>query len=61
MYPFYVKGKRVFSFSYKPSKGVVKDDDTGKWYEITKAPEGRSRKVYGKETVNLDNADWRPM
>ncbi|MDQ0268687.1 hypothetical protein J2S17_000556 [Cytobacillus purgationiresistens] len=56
-----MKEKRKFSFSYKPSKGVVKDDDTGKWYEITKVPEGRNRKVYGKETVNLDNADWRPM
>lgn len=58
MYPFYVNGKRVFSFSYKPSEGVVKDDDTDKWYEITKAPKGRSRKVYGRRTVNLDGADW---
>lgn len=62
MYPFFVKDKKVFSFSYKPTKGeVVKDDDTGKWYEILKVDEGRGRKVYGKETINWDNADWRPM
>lgn len=61
MYPFYVNGERVFSFSYKPGHGVVKDDDTGKWYEITKPPEGRNRKVFGKETVSWDDADWRPM
>ena len=61
MYPFYVNGERVFSFSYKPSYGVVKDDDTGEWYEITEPPKGRNRKVYGKETVSWDDADWRPM
>lgn len=62
MYPFYVKDKKVFSFSYKPTKGgVVKDDDTGQWYEILKVEEGRGRKVFGKETVNLDGANWRPM
>lgn len=62
MYPFYVRGKKVFSFSYKPSKGgVVRDDDTGKWYEIEKVEEGRGRKVYGKETVNWDGANWKPM
>lgn len=61
MYPFYADGKRVFSFSYKPSKGVVRDDDTGKWYEILKVDEGRGRKVYGKKTYTMDNADWRPM
>ncbi|MFJ7030608.1 hypothetical protein ACIQUE_06345 [Bacillus cereus] len=60
MYPFYVDGEKVFSFSYKPSKGVVKDDDTGKWYEITKVEQGRGRKVYGKETCNLDGWDWKP-
>lgn len=62
MYPFYVSGKRVFSFSYKPSRGgVVKDDDTGKWYEILKVDDGKGRKIYGKETYNLDNAYWRQM
>lgn len=61
MYPFYVKGKRVFSFSYKTKKGVVKDDDTGKWYEITDIEEGRGRKVFGEETANLDNMNWRPI
>ncbi|MEK4024455.1 hypothetical protein [Sporosarcina sp. FSL W7-1283] len=61
MYPFFVDGERIFSFSYKPSKGVVKDDDTGKWYEITKAPEGRNRKVYGKRTINLDGTYWQTM
>ena len=62
MYPFFVEDKKVFSFSYKPRKGgVVRDDDTGKWYEILKVDGGRGRKVYGKETVNWDNANWRPM
>lgn len=62
MYPFYVDGNKVFSFSYKPRKGgVVKDDDTEKWYEILKVNEGRGRKVYGKETYNMDNVDWKPM
>ncbi|HFK1757080.1 hypothetical protein [Bacillus wiedmannii] len=60
MYPFYVDGEKVFSFSYKPSKGVVKDDDTGKWYEITVVEQGRGRKVYGKETINLDGMNWQP-
>lgn len=60
MYPFYVDGEKVFSFSYKPSKGVVKDDDTGKWYEITEVEQGRRRKVYGKETINLDGMNWQP-
>lgn len=59
MFPFYVDGKKIFSFSYKPKKGVVKDDDTGKWYEILKVNEGRGRKVYGQETCNLDNVNWR--
>lgn len=62
MYPFYVDGNKVFSFSYKPRKGgVVRDDDTGKWYEILKVDDGRGRKVYGKETYNMDNVDWKPM
>jgi hypothetical protein len=62
MYPFYVNDKRVFSFSYKPRKGgVVKDDDTGKWYEILRVDEGRGRKAYGKKTVSWDDANWRPM
>ena len=53
MYPFYVGNKKIFSFSYKPNKGVfVRDDETGKWYEIEKVDEGKGRKVYGKETVN---------
>lgn len=60
MFPFYVDEKKVFSFSYKPRKnGVVKDDDTGKWYEITKVPEGRGRKVFGKEISSLDCMDWQ--
>lgn len=59
MYPFYVNGKRIFSFSYKPRKnGVVRDDDTGKWHEITDAPAGKGRKIHGKETVNLDGMNW---
>lgn len=59
MYPFFVKGEKVFSFSYKPSKGgFVKDDDTGKWYEILTVDTGRGRKVYGKETINLDDLYW---
>ena len=62
MFPFFVKGEKMFSFSYKPRKGgAVKDDDTGKWYEIQKVDESRGRKVYGKETVNWDNPDWKPM
>ncbi|MBG9840806.1 MULTISPECIES: hypothetical protein [Bacillus cereus group] len=61
MYPFYVEGEKVFSFSYKPSKGgVVKDDDTGKWYVIKEVEQGRGRKVYGKETSNLDGMNWQP-
>ncbi|MEK4500637.1 hypothetical protein [Bacillus sp. FSL R12-0069] len=61
MYPFYVEGEKVFSFSYKPSKGgVVKDDDTGKWYEIEEVEQGRGRKVYGRETCNLDGMNWQP-
>lgn len=60
MYPFYVDGKKVFPFSYKPSEGdVVKDDDTGKWYEVEKVEQGRGRKVYGRETCNLDDMNWR--
>ncbi|MFK3938919.1 hypothetical protein ACI2JA_15575 [Alkalihalobacillus sp. NPDC078783] len=62
MYPFYVNDEKIFSFSYMPRKGgVVKDDDTGKWYEITGVDEGRGRKITGKSTFNMDNADWRPM
>ncbi|PER78693.1 hypothetical protein [Bacillus cereus] len=52
MYPFYVDGEKVFSFSYNQSKGVVKDDDAGNWYKITEVEQGRGRKVYGKETIN---------
>lgn len=60
MYPFYVDGEKVFSFSYKPRKGgVVKDDDTGKWYEIKEVEQGRGRKVYGKETYNYDGMIWK--
>ncbi|MGG2091287.1 hypothetical protein AB1283_00790 [Bacillus sp. S13(2024)] len=60
MYPFYVDEKKVFSFSYKPNKcGVVKDDDTGKWYEIKEVEQGRGRKVYGKEIFSLDSVDWQ--
>ncbi|WP_242466400.1 hypothetical protein [Bacillus thuringiensis] len=51
MYPFYVDGEKVFSFSYKPSKGVVKDDDTGKWYEITKSSKGVGAKFTGKKLL----------
>lgn len=47
MYPFYVQNQRVFSFSYKPPKGMVKDDATGKWYEVRRTELGRGRKVYG--------------
>lgn len=62
MYPFYVKGERIFSFSYKPRKGgVVRDDDTGKWYKILGVDEGKGRKIYGRQTCNMDNADWREM
>lgn len=60
MYPFYVDGSKLFSFSYKPRKnGVVRDDDTGKWYEITETPKGRERKVTGRETINLDGGNWK--
>lgn len=38
----------------------MRDDDTGKWYEILKVAEGRGRKVYGKETYKMDDRDWRP-
>ena len=62
MYPFYVDDKKVFSFSYKPRKnGVIKDDDTGIWYEITKVSEGKGRKVYGKVTSNLDGLNWKEV
>lgn len=47
MYPFYVQNQRVFSFSYKPPKGIVKDGATGKWYEVLRTEQGRGRKVYG--------------
>lgn len=61
MYPFFVDGKKVFDFSYKPRKnGVVRDDETGQWYEVTGTPEGRGRKIYGRKTINLDGADWQP-
>jgi hypothetical protein len=53
MYPFYVDGKRLFSFSYKPSKNdVVKDDETNRWYLVTNVEEGRGRKIIGRPTVN---------
>lgn len=53
MYPFYMNGERIFSFSYKPKvNDVVRDDDTGKWYEILKVDEGHGRNIYGKETYS---------
>ncbi|MDM5332972.1 hypothetical protein QUF56_07000 [Ureibacillus composti] len=59
MYPFYVNGEGDFR-TYKPDKGVVKDDDMGKWYEITDVKEGHGSKVYCKETFNHDGMNWKP-
>lgn len=60
MYPFYVNGEKIFSFRYRPRRGsVVKDDDTGRWYEITHVPYGRERTILGKRTSNLDDIDWK--
>lgn len=57
MYPFYVKGEKVFSFGYKPDKGdVVKYDETGEWFEVTEVENGRKRKVYGRRTIE---PNWR--
>ena len=57
MYPFYVNGKKVFSFSYKPDKDdVVKHDETGRWYRVTEVEEGRGRKVKGRVTIE---PNWR--
>ncbi|MFY0516285.1 RNA-binding S4 domain-containing protein [Lysinibacillus sp. UGB7] len=57
MYPFYVNGKKVFSFSYKPQKGdVIKYDETGQWFEVTAVENGRGRKVYGRYTIE---PNWR--
>lgn len=56
MYPFYVDGKKIFSFSYKPSiNDVIKDDETNHWYLVTKVEKGRGRKIYGRSTVNPMN------
>lgn len=53
MYPFYVDGKKVFSFSYKPSKNdVIKDDKTNHFYLVTDVESGRGRKVFGRSTIN---------
>lgn len=53
MYPFYVDGTRVFSFSYKPSvNDVIRDDDTENWYIVETVPVGRDRTVYGRKTTN---------
>lgn len=52
MYPFYVNGKKVFSFSYKPCKGdIIKDDDMDKWYKVIDVEEGRGRKIYGRPLI----------
>jgi len=56
MYPFFVDGKKIFSFSYKPNKGdVIRDDETNRWYRITDVEAGRGRKVYGRSTANPTN------
>ncbi|WP_338657018.1 hypothetical protein V6B14_22715 (plasmid) [Sporosarcina psychrophila] len=53
MYPFYVDGKKIFSFSYKPGmEDVIKDSDTNRWYQVTKVEPGRGRKIYGRRTIN---------
>lgn len=57
MYPFYVKGEKVFSFSYKPGKGdVVKYDETGEWFEVTEIEKGRGRKIFSRSTIE---PNWR--
>lgn len=60
MYPFYVNGQKLFSFKNRPRRGgVVKDDETGQWYEITHVPYGRERTILGKKTDDLDDLDWK--
>jgi hypothetical protein len=56
MYPFYVNGEKIFSFSYKPSKNdIIRDDETNRWYRVTDVEEGRGRKIYGHATANPMN------
>lgn len=57
MYPFYVNGEKVFSFSYKPDIGdEVKYDETGDWFEVINVEKGRGRKIYGRRTIE---PNWR--